>query len=109
MGFVSATPSKICIYPGCDRPAVPPHPLGGLGVPALDVKVVPAELDRCGEGHGFNTAPSEGTSAAVQSAAGKIRAKAQLLAGVALDAPAESLRWHNGAFLTGTDPSAMKK
>jgi hypothetical protein len=20
---------KICIYPGCDRPAVPPHPLGG--------------------------------------------------------------------------------
>ncbi len=21
--------SKACIYPGCDRPAVPPHPLGG--------------------------------------------------------------------------------
>jgi hypothetical protein len=20
---------KICIYPGCDRPAVPPHPMGG--------------------------------------------------------------------------------
>jgi hypothetical protein len=20
---------KICSYPGCDRPAVPPHPLGG--------------------------------------------------------------------------------
>lgn len=20
---------KTCIYPGCDRPAVPPHPLGG--------------------------------------------------------------------------------
>jgi hypothetical protein len=20
---------KLCIYPGCDRPAVPPHPLGG--------------------------------------------------------------------------------
>ncbi|MGO9957579.1 MAG: hypothetical protein ACLP50_16680 [Solirubrobacteraceae bacterium] len=20
---------KICIYPGCRRPAVPPHPLGG--------------------------------------------------------------------------------
>jgi hypothetical protein len=19
----------MCIYPGCDRPAVPPHPLGG--------------------------------------------------------------------------------
>jgi hypothetical protein len=22
-------PPKICIYPGCARPAVPPHPLGG--------------------------------------------------------------------------------
>jgi hypothetical protein len=22
-------PPKICIYPGCERPAVPPHPLGG--------------------------------------------------------------------------------
>jgi carbon-monoxide dehydrogenase large subunit len=78
-----------------------------LGVPALDVKVVPADLDRFGEGHGFNTAPSEGTSAAIQSATGKIRAKAQLLAGVALDAPAESLRWDNGAFVT-EDPPQIK-
>jgi hypothetical protein len=23
------TVSKTCIYPGCDRPAAPPHPLGG--------------------------------------------------------------------------------
>ena len=22
-------PDKTCIYPGCERPAVPPHPLGG--------------------------------------------------------------------------------
>jgi hypothetical protein len=22
-------PPKICIYPGCERPAVPPHVLGG--------------------------------------------------------------------------------
>jgi len=22
-------PVKRCIYPGCERPAVPPHPLGG--------------------------------------------------------------------------------
>ena len=21
--------SKTCIYPGCERPAAPPHPLGG--------------------------------------------------------------------------------
>jgi hypothetical protein len=23
------TAAKKCIYPGCERPAVPPHPLGG--------------------------------------------------------------------------------
>jgi aerobic carbon-monoxide dehydrogenase large subunit len=74
-----------------------------LGIPALDVKVVPADLDRFGEGHGYNTAPSEGTSAAIQSATDKIRAKAQLLAGVALDAPPDTLRWDNGAFTTGTE------
>ena len=27
MGNVSET--KTCIYPGCERPAVPPHQLGG--------------------------------------------------------------------------------
>lgn len=26
---MSEPPVKICIYPGCDRPAVPPHVLGG--------------------------------------------------------------------------------
>jgi hypothetical protein len=25
----SEQPAKTCIYPGCERPAVPPHPLGG--------------------------------------------------------------------------------
>ncbi len=29
MGIVSDAAAKICIYPGCERPAVPPHPLGG--------------------------------------------------------------------------------
>ena len=79
-----------------------------LGVPALDVKVVPADTDRFGVGHGFNTTPSAQTPAAIQSATGKIRAKAQLLAGVALDAPAESLKWDNGAFLRANDPSQLK-
>ena len=152
---------KTCIYPGCERPAVPPHPLGGpqpafcdleehnaltahqergaprnerrrspvadevyravflrvhptgkmvlsltteadgnepgyaelvgeeLGIPALDVKVVPADTDRFGVGHGFNTSPSEGTPAAISSAAAKIRDKGRLLAAMALDAPPE--------------------
>jgi carbon-monoxide dehydrogenase large subunit len=70
-----------------------------LGVPALDVKVVPADENRFGIGHGFNTSPSDGTPGAIVSATGKIRAKAQLLAGVAMDAPPERLRWDNGAFV----------
>lgn len=74
-----------------------------LGVPPLDVKVVPADTDRFGEGHGFNTSPSAGTQAAVTSAAGKIRDKAQQLAGVALGAAPESLRWDNGAFVAAGD------
>jgi aerobic carbon-monoxide dehydrogenase large subunit len=74
-----------------------------LGVPALDVKVVPADTNRFGTGHGFNTAPSDGTSAAVASATTKILDKARLLAGAALDAPADSLQWDNGAFVAGGD------
>ena len=72
-----------------------------LGVPALDVKVVAADTDRFGEGHGYNTSPSGGTPTAIASASGKIRDKAQLLAGMALDAPPESLQWDNGAWRAG--------
>src|SRR5450432_2684532 len=72
-----------------------------LGVPALDVKVVPVDTDRFGVGHGYNTSPSDGTSAAIVSATEKIRAKGQLLAGMALGAPPESLNWVNGAWVAG--------
>jgi carbon-monoxide dehydrogenase large subunit len=72
-----------------------------LGVPPLDVKVVPADTNRFGEGHGFNTSPSGGTPAAIASATGKILAKAQLLAGVALETEPEGLEWDNGAFVAG--------
>ena len=27
--MTETTEVKTCIYPGCDRPRVPPHPLGG--------------------------------------------------------------------------------
>ncbi len=79
-----------------------------LGVPALDVKVVPADENRFGSGHGFNTTPSAGTTAAISSATAKIRAKAQLLAGMALETPAEQLRWDNGAFVAGGDPAQSR-
>ena len=72
-----------------------------LGVPALDVKVVPADTDRFGVGHGFNTSPSGGTPAAISSATGKIRDKGRLLAGMALGAAPESLTWSDGAWVAG--------
>jgi carbon-monoxide dehydrogenase large subunit len=79
-----------------------------LGVPALDVKVVPADTNRFGEGHGFNTSPSEGTPAAVANATAKIRDKGQLLAGMALGAAPETLTWSKGAWASGTDPTAVR-
>ncbi len=80
-----------------------------LGVPALDVKVVPADTDRFGVGHGFNTTPSDGTPAAIVGATGKIRDKAKLLAGMALETAPEALTWSNGAFAAaGGDASGIQ-
>jgi aerobic carbon-monoxide dehydrogenase large subunit len=70
-----------------------------LGVPPLDVKVVPADENRFGAGHGFNTSPSPGTTQAVATAAGRIRDKARLLAGAALETQADAIEWRDGAFL----------
>jgi carbon-monoxide dehydrogenase large subunit len=81
---------------------------GEFDIPALDVKVVPADLDRFGDGHGFNTAPSDGTSAAVASATEKILAKARLLAGMALDSAPEALSWGDGVFSATEDPERSR-
>jgi carbon-monoxide dehydrogenase large subunit len=83
---------------------------GELGVPALDVKVVPADTDRFGVGHGYNTSPSDGVPAAIASATAKIRDKAQLLAGMALEAGPETLTWLGGAWVggDGSDPTQVK-
>jgi carbon-monoxide dehydrogenase large subunit len=72
-----------------------------LGVPALDVKVVPSDTDRFGVGHGFNTSPSTGTTAAITSTTAKIRDKGRLLAAMALGAPPDALEWGNGAWSAG--------
>jgi carbon-monoxide dehydrogenase large subunit len=80
---------------------------GELGVPALDVKVVAADTNRFGTGHGFNTSPSSGTPTAIVSATTKIKAKAQLLAGVALGAPADAVSWNNGAFEAGSQAQTI--
>src|ERR1700722_5618168 len=78
---------------------------GMLGVPALDVKVVPADTDRFGVGHGFNTDPSAGAATAVTSTTAKILAKARLLAGMALQASPETLEWRDGVFTTAAEPA----
>lgn len=79
-----------------------------LGVPALDVKVVPADTDRFGVGHGYNMAPSQGTSAAIVGATGKIRAKGRLLAAMALGTASERLKWDNGAWISASDPTKVR-
>ncbi len=81
-----------------------------LGVPALDVKVVPGDTDRFGVGHGFNTRPSGGTPTAITSATGKILEKSRLLAGAALEAEPGSLSWANGAWVAGdgSDPERVQ-
>src|SRR3954453_9105715 len=72
-----------------------------LGVPPLDVKVVPADTNRFGNGHGYNTSPSPDTPAAIARATAKIRDKGRLLAAMALDAPPDTLEWSNGAWVGG--------
>jgi carbon-monoxide dehydrogenase large subunit len=81
-----------------------------LGVPALDVKVVAADTDRFGVGHGYNASPSDGAAAAISSACAKIRDKARLLAGMALDSAPEALTWSRGAWVAGdgSDPEQVK-
>ncbi len=81
-----------------------------LGVPALDVKVVSVDTDRFGVGHGYNTSPSDGTSTAISSAGAKIRDKARLLAGMALDASPDTLTWSKGAWVAGdgSDPTQVQ-
>ena len=71
---------------------------------------MPADTDRFGVGHGYNTSPSDGAPAAIASATAKIRDKAQLLAGMALerrpgDADVVQRRVGDG---DGSDPAQVK-
>jgi aerobic carbon-monoxide dehydrogenase large subunit len=80
-----------------------------LGVPALDVKVVPADTDRFGNGHGYNTTPSGGAPAAISDAAEKIRSKARLLAGMALGTDPNALEWSGGAWANGDEIQTIEQ
>ena len=170
---------RTCIYPGCDRPAVPPHPLGGpqpafcdleqhnaltahqqrqrlaerprptrrramadeayravflrvhptgkmvlslttesdgteaeyaalvageLGVPALDVKVVAADTDRSARPR-LQHEPLARHLRRGRDRQREDPRQGAAARGVAMDAPAESLEWSNGAW---TAPAARR-
>ncbi|MDQ3678840.1 MAG: molybdopterin-dependent oxidoreductase [Actinomycetota bacterium] len=80
-----------------------------LGIAAADVKVVPGDLSRFGDGHGFGTSPSGGTGNAIRSVCGKIKEKAQILAGGMLGTSPQSLSWTGDAFAAGKDPEQGKR
>ena len=82
-----------------------------LGIPALDVKVVAADTDRFGVGHGYNTSPSDGTPAAIVGAAEKIRAKGAAAGGHGAGnrrRRASRGRTARGSHADGSDPTQVK-
>ena len=70
-----------------------------LGVPALDVKVVPADENRFGAGHGFNTSPSAGTPARDRRRDGEDPGQGAAARGRRAGRPPDALRWEDGAFV----------
>lgn len=78
---------------------------GELGIPPEDVKVVHEDTDRFGEGHSYNTAPSDAVAENVALTARKLREKARLIAGWMLEVEPDSLQWDKGRWFTGADPS----
>ena len=81
-----------------------------LGLPASDVKVVPQDLDRFGQGHGYVTSSSpNGTQNAVRMTCQKIKQKGQILASGMLGTSPQSLSWDGARFYAGRDPLSGKR
>ena len=74
-----------------------------LGVPALDVKVVPADTDRFGVGHGYNTSPSDGDAGGdlARDREDPRQGRSCSRAWRSSAAP-ETLTWSNGAWVAAT-------
>jgi aerobic carbon-monoxide dehydrogenase large subunit len=69
-----------------------------LGMPSADVKVVPEDLDRFGNGHGYVTSSSPGVVGATRLTCQKIKQKAQILAGGMLGTSPGALKWDGASF-----------
>ena len=74
---------------------------GELGIPPEDIKVLHEDELRFGEGHSFNTKPSDVVGDNVAITAAKLRDKAQLIAAPMLDSSPGMLKWDNGEFSVG--------
>jgi carbon-monoxide dehydrogenase large subunit len=74
-----------------------------LGIPPEDVKVVPDDTDRFGEGHSFSRSPSEATGDKVAITARRLRDKGELIAAWMLGTSPRELRWDNGHWFAGRD------
>ena len=72
---------------------------GELGIPPEDIKVVHEDTDRFGEGNTFNSEPSDAVGENVAITAGKLRDKAQIVAGSMLDTSPDSLDFDNGRWI----------
>ena len=83
-----------------------------LGVPALDVKVVPADTDRFGVGHGYNTSPSEGTPGRDRQRHREDSRQGAAARGHGARTPRRRrLEWVNGAWVGArrtSDPTQVK-
>ena len=80
-----------------------------LGISAADVKVVPQDLDRFGQGHGYVTSSGGNTQNAVKLTCQKIKQKAQILASGMLGTSPQSLSWDGARFYAGRDPLSGKR
>jgi carbon-monoxide dehydrogenase large subunit len=69
-----------------------------LGIPPEDIKVVHEDTDRFGEGHSFNSEPSDAVGENVAATAVKLRDKAQVVAASMLGASPDALRFENGRW-----------
>lgn len=74
---------------------------GELGIPPEDVKVLHEDELRFGEGHSFNTTPSDAVGDNVAITAAKLRDKAQLIAAAMLESSPGTIKWDNGEFSAG--------
>jgi carbon-monoxide dehydrogenase large subunit len=80
-----------------------------LGIPLEDIKVVHEDTNRFGEGHSFNSNPSEAVGENVAITARKLRDKAQIVAAAMLGASPDALQFDNGRWgVEGGDPEGVK-